>query len=212
MKRWMEIEEYGRFDVEIELVTFDIPLLFVCKDSKMKRLLVLCVDEELGEYLAVYCSNEKLLEMLNNEIAMDRLFVEAMDEERILMKYDFVKKSFRASVICKNELTRDMLPDENAYFELKNDKIKKYIERLCDEGSTIIQCKFKRIMNEFESSRTFVYKEDIDWQDLSERKKISLVWIRYWTDGFTGEIGNGEDFELESLKPYVMRRSENYAI
>lgn len=212
MKRWMEIEGHGRFEVEIELVTFDIPLLFVCKDSKMKRHLVLCIDEELGEYLAVCCNKEKLLTMLNNEVPMDNPFVEAQDEELLLLQYDFSEKSFGAKVICSEELTRDMLPDENAYFELKNDKISKYIEKLRDEGSTIINYRLKRSISEFESSSAFVYEDNKEIEDWAEGKKISLVWMRRLSDGFEDEIRSGEDFDSESLKSYVIKRSVNYAI
>lgn len=132
-KKWIEIAELGELRLEIVLVHFDVPLLFVCQSGDGVRYLVLCIDEEEGRYLCSRISNCNLLKLLNNEITMAEAFRHPVDKKDFLIEYDFSNMRFNGHYINISELTADMLPDEGAYFRLKNQKITDYIKKIADE-------------------------------------------------------------------------------
>lgn len=134
MKKWIQVNEIGELYKECVLVHFDVPLLFVCKDTDDKRYLVLCIDEEEGRYLCLQVTNELLLKMLNKEITMADTFRHTSFSQNFLISYDFMKESFEGHYISTKDLTEDMLPDEGAYFELSSQKISQYILKLQNEN------------------------------------------------------------------------------
>ena len=48
MKKWINVEEIGQLYLEKILVTFDIPILFVCSNGKNKKYLCLNIGDEDG--------------------------------------------------------------------------------------------------------------------------------------------------------------------
>lgn len=47
-KKWIKIKETGQLYLEKIIVSFDIPILFVCNDFENRKYLCLNVDEETG--------------------------------------------------------------------------------------------------------------------------------------------------------------------
>lgn len=130
MKKWIQVNELGELYKEYVLVHFDVPLLFVCKDNMNNRYLILCIDEEEGQYLCLQISNNMLLKMLKKEITMADTFKQPSGKENFLISYDFSKEKFIGKYIAVSDLTADMLPDEGAYFELRSQKITEYITKI----------------------------------------------------------------------------------
>lgn len=129
-KKWINLKEIGMLFIEIVLIQFDIPLLFVCNDSIGNRYLVLCVDEEYGEYIAILAGVDLLINMLTNKISMDMAFKQSKDKNVIYISYDFTNKCFVMKKGKSKEIPENYLPDAGACFEISNDKITKYIENI----------------------------------------------------------------------------------
>lgn len=128
MKKWIKLNEIGQLYIEIILVTFDVPLLFVCMDERKNRYLTLCIDEEEGLYLVSESESCLLLQMLRHQIPMDEAFRKA--DKSLYVEYDFSQQVFQVSYMNSENLTSDMLPDQGAYFELHNRKTEEYILKL----------------------------------------------------------------------------------
>lgn len=118
---------------ECILLNFIEPVFFVKKSNIGERYITLLYDDEKGEYLLAKTNNIKLLGMLNKKITMRELFENAINDERFVAKYDYDKEEYVMERIEKNELSDNMLPKRNAYFELENEVIADYIEKLKSE-------------------------------------------------------------------------------
>ena len=94
MKKWIQVNELGTLYKECVLMHFDVPLLFVCKDKMNNRYLILCVNEEDGQYLCLQIPNDILLKMLKKEIAIVDAFKQPSSKEPFLISYDFSKEEF----------------------------------------------------------------------------------------------------------------------
>lgn len=132
MKEWINIKGIGNLYLESILVTFDVPLLFVCKTKDNNRYLVLSEDER--EYLVSKCSDKMLLDMLQNKTPMDKVFMDS--DENILIQIDSKENECVGKVIDRKDLHAGMLPDKGAYFESNNDNIKEYVDRVSNVQSS----------------------------------------------------------------------------
>lgn len=132
MKEWINIKGIGNLYIESILVTFDVPLLFVCKTKDNNRYLVLSEDER--EYLVSKCSDKMLLDMLQNKTPMDKVFMDS--DENILIQIDSKENECVGKVIDRKDLNACMLPDKGAYFESNNDNIKEYVDRVSNVQSS----------------------------------------------------------------------------
>ena len=139
-KKWIRLKEVGQLKIEIVLIQFDMPLLFVCIDESFQRYLVLCINEEEFKYIIVRVSLEKIVEMLTDKIPMDEVFKNSLDSKVIYIEYDFSDKKFHESIGKSSEILEENLPDQGAYFTLKNAKIDKYINTLNEKE--VIQRKY----------------------------------------------------------------------
>lgn len=175
MKKWIQLNEIGVLYLEIVLVQFDVPLLFVCKDDDGVRYLILCIDEEEGQYLSSQISNKWLLKLLNNEVTMAEAFRHPINKRDFLIEYDFSSKKFNGHYIEVSQLTSDMLPDEGAYFKLRNPKIIDYIERISNESEyqydKVVSCTLKKYIETFDKQYTQIFLPAIEKSD--EKRKYN---------------------------------------
>lgn len=116
--------------LEQVLVTFDVPIFYVCRDTLGCRYSVLCLDSDEGEYLISQVSRENLIDMLEDRITL-RDFAKAGTSTwrvRCGESYDS-DVSERLKVIPEEDL-----PESGAYYELgyQND-IKDYLHLLKSE-------------------------------------------------------------------------------
>lgn len=125
-KKWIELEEFGALAVEQVLVSFDVPILFVCKNQNGKRFLALCIDDEEGNYVIAEVTTSNLMGMLNNEITMEYVFRYAVNHTLYITEYDFNEKKFCVKHEDSFFVNEELLPEKGAYFELNNEKIQKY--------------------------------------------------------------------------------------
>ena len=150
-KEWIKLKETGQLFLEKVLVSFNIPILFVCVDYEKNKYLCLNIDEETGESVIIATDNEHLLKMLKNEVTMESVFRDANDQKVIIAKYDFEEQKIISHIENSKAISKDMLPKQNEYFEFTNETIKEYIsylekqiikiqiETLSDKTSIVIQ-------------------------------------------------------------------------
>ena len=128
MQNWITAENIGQLTHEITLIQFDIPLLFTCLDANRNRYLVVCSNEETGEYVAAKITTTELLDMLQNTETMYDTFRNAGKIARIHCVPG--KKEYVWDTTDQKSISDEMLPDKGEYFELYNEKIREFITGL----------------------------------------------------------------------------------
>ena len=73
-KKWLNLVETGQLYLEQILVTFNIPILFVCHGFENRKYLCLNVDEEVETTVIAETDSETLLAMLQNKLTMETVF------------------------------------------------------------------------------------------------------------------------------------------
>lgn len=114
---------------EKNLVIVQIPIFFVCKDESEHRYLVLLLDFYSDEYLICPITDEDLLLMLTGKITMRRPFV--ISKELYLVKTGENPDEDAVEEVKYLDLENDILPEENALFEIGEDEgLKEYVLKL----------------------------------------------------------------------------------
>lgn len=67
-KEWINIKETGQLYLEKILVSLNIPILFVCHNSKDKKYLCLNINDETGETIIALTNNSFLIDMLQKKL------------------------------------------------------------------------------------------------------------------------------------------------
>lgn len=129
-KKWLNLGETGQLYLEQILVTFDIPILFVCNGFENRKYLCLNVDEEVGTTVIAETDNETLLAMLQNKLTMETVFRNSFNNSLIIAEYDTTNDEIVTQIKNSKEISEDFLPTKGEFFEFSNQKIKKYITSL----------------------------------------------------------------------------------
>ena len=129
-KEWIRIKQAGQMFLEKVLVTFDVPILFVCVDYENCKYLCLNIDDESGKSVIAATDNKHLISMLKNEITMDSVFRNSIDGKVIVAEYDYEEEKIISYTENSKTISSDMLPKENEYFEFTNKMIEDYIAYL----------------------------------------------------------------------------------
>lgn len=145
-KEWIRLKETGQLYLEKILVSFDIPILFVCVNYEKRRYLCLNIDEETGKSVIVATDNKRMIAMLKNQVTMESVFRNSSEQKVIIAEYDFDGGKVISYSKDPETVSADMLPKKNEYFELTNKEIQDYITYL--EKQTI------RVQNESFSEGT----------------------------------------------------------
>ena len=129
-KKWIKLKEIGQLYLEKVIVTFDIPLLFVCNDFQDRKYLCLNVDDEAGTTLIAETDNRTLIAMLRDKITMESVFRNAFYDRIIVVEYDVENEEIITKVEKASNISVDLLPEKDAYLELSNEVILEYISFL----------------------------------------------------------------------------------
>jgi hypothetical protein len=113
-----------------ELVEFDIPIFFICKDVDNQKYVVLCIDSEELLYVIGKVSIEDILSMLTSEITLRDFFMKVNEKWKVFAGEDYLSDQVEKI----EKFQDDELPTVGAYFELSNDKIETYKKRLVQES------------------------------------------------------------------------------
>lgn len=108
------------------LITFTIPIFFICCDDDNQKYAVLCTDSDQLNYIVGKIDTKSILDMLNNTLSLRDFFLAATEKWRILARDDYT-----LDIIEKIEtLHDDELPKTDTYFEFSNIKIEEYKKQL----------------------------------------------------------------------------------
>ena len=109
------MEEIGHLYLEKILVTFDIPILFVCGNGKNKKYLCLNIGNEDGTTVIAEVGDITLLTMQQNKIAMEAVFRQAIGRKLIIAKYDKNSKKIISEVENSEMVAADFLPQKGKF-------------------------------------------------------------------------------------------------
>lgn len=129
-KEWIKVKEIGQLYLEKILVSFEVPILFVCTDYEQRKYLCLNTDDEEGRNVIVLTTSRYLVNMMKNKITMESVFRNAVDGKAIVAWYDFKNNKIASSVEDAAKIDADLLPQKNAFLEFSNKEINDYIENL----------------------------------------------------------------------------------
>ena len=129
-KEWIKMKETGQLYLEKIIVSFDIPILFVCKDFENRKYLCLNINEETGTTVIAETDNKTLVSMLENQITMESVFRNSVGNKIIIAEYDYEKKEVITTVQDAKEVDSDLLPEKGAFLELSCKMITEYISFL----------------------------------------------------------------------------------
>lgn len=150
-KEWIRIKETGQLYVEKVIVSFDIPILFVCNDFENRKYLCLNVDDEKGTTVIAETDNKTLISMLKDNLTMESVFRNALNDKIIVVEYDSVNEELVTRSENSRKISSDLLPDKGAFLELSNKMISDYIsflgrqlikvevEKFCEKRTIIVQ-------------------------------------------------------------------------
>lgn len=126
-KEWIKTKETGQLYLEKIIVSFDIPILFVCNDFENRKYLCLNIDEEAGTTVIAETDNRTLISMLNNQVTMENVFRNSLGNKIIIAEYDCKKNEIVSTVQDAKKIDSDLLPEKGAFLELSNKVISEYI-------------------------------------------------------------------------------------
>lgn len=129
-KKWIKIKEIGQLYLEKIIVSFDVPILFVCNDFENRKYLCLNVDEEKGLTVIAETDNKTLISMLKNQVTMESVFRSSFGNKVVIAEYDSEKNAIISTVQDTKKLGDDLLPERGAFLELSNIVISEYLSFL----------------------------------------------------------------------------------
>jgi len=128
-KEWIEVKEIGMLYMEQVLISFNLPILFVCSDNMDRKYLCMNVDDDSMHVIAEI-DVSILIDMLESRITMKEVFKNSLCGNLYLVWYNYDEKVLMSKVCEASTFDQDLLPEEGAYFELDNKAIKDYLEEL----------------------------------------------------------------------------------
>lgn len=127
-EKWATVDVLGPLYMDLVLITFSIPELFVCEDKNANKYLTVLYDEDGEQYLSVKVTAQNLLEMLEGKISIEAAFRTAEEGKVYFIMSD--EKGYQCSSGSISEVSPSDLPDSGVHFSLKSNIIYSYIEGL----------------------------------------------------------------------------------
>lgn len=129
-KKWIRLKETGQLYLERVIVSFDIPILFVCNDFENRKYLCLNVDDEAGTTVIAETDNRTLIHMMQDKVTMEAVFRSASGNRIIVAEYDSENDEVITQVMSAKRISSDLLPAKGAFLELSDKMISEYISFL----------------------------------------------------------------------------------
>lgn len=127
---WIKIKEIGQLYLEKVIVSFDIPILFVCNDFENRKYLCLNIDDEIDTTIIAETDNKMLLNMLQDKVTMEYVFRNALNDRIMVVEYDSINQKIITRVENAKEISGDLLPEKEVFLDLSNKMILEYISFL----------------------------------------------------------------------------------
>lgn len=142
------IDKNEIFLEEVLVEYMGVPIFYVCHDNKSKYL-VICTDIDELNYLIVKISIKELYDLLNGDITMRDAFVKKEQCWMVHSAEDIVDD--RVDVCDIANINKDLLPKENAFFEVLSNDMKIYVNKV--KKSLLMEEKYNMI-----SEQEFTYQ------------------------------------------------------
>lgn len=113
--KWIYTKRTGQLYTKKILITFDIPVLFVCTDEQEHLFLCLNVDSDTGLTVIAETSKQMLEDMEQCRIPMETVFREAEKGELLLVWYDKDEEKIECKAENVKEIPADMLPERDVF-------------------------------------------------------------------------------------------------
>lgn len=175
-KKWIKIKETGQLYLEKIIVSFDIPILFVCNDFENRKYLCLNIDEETGCTVIAETDNRTLISMLKNQITMESVFRNSSENKIIIAEYNCEEEEIVSIVQEAKKIDANLLPEKEAFLELSNEVISEYlsflkkqlisveVEDFCEKKTiTVKQIKFNKYFSL--NSENVTYHKNLKLED-----------------------------------------------
>ena len=175
-KKWIKIKETGQLYLEKIIVSFDIPILFVCNDFENRKYLCLNVDEETGCTVIAETDNRTLISMLKNQITIESVFRNSSENKIIIAEYNCEEEEIVSIVQEAKKIDANLLPEKEAFLELSNEVISEYlsflkkqlisveVEDFCEKKTiTVKQIKFNKYFSL--NSENVTYHKNLKLED-----------------------------------------------
>lgn len=107
----LEIEKEKLNPIKV-LFSYEIPILVVCKNNLNELFLVYCCDIDELQYSIVQVEKKSLIQMLENQVTMDSLFISA--NKKWSANVELFDEVCTAQLIDSFE--EDALPKKNAVY------------------------------------------------------------------------------------------------
>ena len=185
-KEWINTKETGQLYIEKILVTFDVPILFVCTDYENRKYLCLNADEDDKKYVIARTDNQNLIKMLTNMISMESVFRTSKDDNVIIAEYDDESESIITTVDDSSHISKDFLPEVGAYFELSNKMILDYIEYLKRQIIKVTTEDFWKMTYKIEQNNCSLNFDIVD----EYTKNLKLMFAANPKDNYLYDIKN----------------------
>ena len=115
--KWIYTKRTGQLYTKKILLTFDIPVLFVCTDEQEHLSLCLNVDSDTGLTVIAETCKQMLEDMEQCRIPMETVFRKAEKGELILAWYNKDENKTEFKVENAKEIPADMLPEKGAFLK-----------------------------------------------------------------------------------------------
>lgn len=176
-KKWIRIKETGQLFLERVLVSFDIPILFVCTDYENRRYLCLNIDPETGKSVIALTDSRHLIAMMQNKVTMESVFRDSTDHKIVVAEYDTINDIINSYREEAPIIPVDMLPKKDELFDLTNKEIEDYIlflERNSLSTQNEIECGVKRIKIQNQRNSSFFVFQDMQ-EIVEDSTEIMIV-------------------------------------
>lgn len=120
--------------MEKNIITINIPILFICLDDNKNKYLILCVDDINLRYLVVETTNCDLIDMLICKIAIREVFKRSKKIWLVEVVSNLTHD--KAKFLKYDTIPEELLPLEGAYLGSNKLPIEEYIAKLKQEEHT----------------------------------------------------------------------------
>ncbi len=161
---------------EIDLLNYQVPIFFVCIDDYGNRYLVLCIDIDEYEYIIAKVTDNQLKSMLEEKVEMRDVFLNTTEIYHVVSASDI--NDDIVELVNADNLAKEDLPDEGAYFTIKNNIIDSYLCKLRNSYIDIFSSKMEfHSIKIDERKNTFSFTPDCFNQSYYQDKSTALFYM-----------------------------------
>ena len=119
LNKYIELEQIGTLYIEKTILSFDVPVLFVCRDMDKVPYFCMNIDSETGRTVIAKTSNGAILDMLKNKVTIESVFRNTEDGRLVIAEYDTENCNIISHIEVAKEVSEDILPTKRAFSNIQ---------------------------------------------------------------------------------------------